>query len=231
MQNIAIITARSGSKGIKDKNIKLLNGKPLMAYSIEAALQAEVFSTVMVSTDSEEYARVAKKYGAEVPFLRSAENSGDNAGSWDVALEVLNCYKNNGKNFDSVCLLQPTSPLRSPKDIIEAYELFTNKSADAVTSVCECEHHIQDMMQLDDSLSLVEFRRNNPDMPRQFYPKVYRLNGAIFIRKIDDSSSRIRIVSDREVAYVMDQDRSIDIDTINDFRYAEFLMRNIAGEL
>ena len=89
MKNIAIIPARSGSKGLPDKNIKILNGVPLIAYSIKAALDSGVFDTVMVSTDSEKYAEIARNYGAEVPFLRSEKNSSDTAGSWDVVKEVL----------------------------------------------------------------------------------------------------------------------------------------------
>ena len=128
MKNIAIITARSGSKGLKDKNIKELNGKPLMAYTIEAALESKQFETVMVSTDSEEYAKIARKYGAEVPFLRSEKTSSDEAGSWDVILEVLENYAELGKMYDTVCLLQPTSPLRKVDDIINSYKILEEKN-------------------------------------------------------------------------------------------------------
>ena len=120
MKNIAIITARSGSKGLPHKNIKLLNGKPLMAWSIEAALKSGMFDTVIVSTDSEEYARIAREYGAEVPFLRSEATSGDNANSWDTVAEVLDNYRKLGREFDTFMLLQPTSPLRSAEDIQRA---------------------------------------------------------------------------------------------------------------
>ena len=99
MKNLAIIPARSGSKGLKDKNIKLLNGKPLMAYTIEAAIQSKMFDEVMVSTDSEEYADIAKKYGAKVPFMRSSELSNDTASSWDVVRDVLHKYKKDGMDL------------------------------------------------------------------------------------------------------------------------------------
>ena len=120
MRNIAIIPARSGSKGIKDKNIKLLNGKPLLAYSIEAAIKSKCFDTVFVSTDSIKYAEIAKQYGAEVPFLRSKKNSKDKSSAWDAVYETLLNYKNMGMNFDSFMYLQPTSPLRTEKNIKEA---------------------------------------------------------------------------------------------------------------
>ena len=109
--NIAIIPARSGSKGLKDKNIKNLLGKPVMAYSIEAALKSGQFSTVMVSTDSEQYAKIALEYGAEVPFFRSKTTSSDTASSWDAVLEVLSEYEKLGQRFSTFCLLQPTSPM------------------------------------------------------------------------------------------------------------------------
>lgn len=117
MKNIAVITARSGSKALVDKNIKLLAGKPLLAYTIEAAKESGCFDTIMVSTDSEKYAVIARDYGAQVPFLRSEATSSDTAGSWDVVREVICQYKELGEVFDSVCLLQPTSPLRTAEDI------------------------------------------------------------------------------------------------------------------
>ena len=101
MKNLAIIPARSGSKGLKDKNIKLLNGNPLMAYSIEAALESGKFDEVMVSTDSAKYADIAKEFGAMVPFLRGERTSGDTASSWDTVKEVLSCYEELGKKFDT----------------------------------------------------------------------------------------------------------------------------------
>ena len=116
MRNIAIIPARSGSKGIKDKNIRLLNGKPLLAYTIEAALKSKCFDVVMVSTDSKKYKKIAEEYEAEVPFLRSEGNSKDYSSPWEVVKEVLERFKALGEEFDTFALLQPTSPLRSAKE-------------------------------------------------------------------------------------------------------------------
>ena len=113
MKSIAIIPARSGSKGLIDKNIRLLCGKPMLAYSIEAAEKSEIFDVVHVSTDSEQYAEIAKNYGADVPFLRGEELSNDTANTWDVVRYVLKKYKELGKYFDVVMVLQPTSPLRT----------------------------------------------------------------------------------------------------------------------
>ena len=135
MRNIAIIIARSGSKGLKNKNIRLLKGKPLMAYTIEAALKSKCFDKVMVSTDSKKYADIAREYGAEVPFLRSKETAKDSTSPWDVVKEVLDQYKLMGEEFDTFALLQPTSPLRDHKDIRNAYKEFDEKKANAVVSM------------------------------------------------------------------------------------------------
>ena len=222
MKNIAIITARSGSKGLLDKNIKLLAGKPLIAYSIEAAIESGCFDTVMVSTDSEKYAEIAKEHGAEVPFLRSEETSGDTAGSWDVVREVLCKYKEMGKSYDSVCLLQPTSPLRKSEDIIAGYKLYEEKYADAVTAVTEVDHSPLWCMTLSEDLSLGEFSKNRRDIPRQLLDTYYRINGALYIQKIVGDGTEL--CGDKEFAYIMPRERSVDIDTELDFKYAELLM-------
>lgn len=223
MGNLAIIPARSGSKGLKDKNIKLLNGIPLLAYSIQEAQESEMFEEIMVSTDSTEYANLARKYGAAVPFLRSKQQSTDSAGSWDVVCEVLLQYQETGRKFDSVCLLQPTSPLRSPQDIKNGYELLEQKNADAITAVCEMDHSPVWSMLLPQDGSLKVFRKQSVNAPRQKLPTYYRINGALYIRKIQYSQQSILVLEEKEYAYIMERKRSIDIDTMDDFKYAEFL--------
>ena len=225
MRNITVIPARSGSKGLKDKNIKELNGKPLLSYSIKAAKEAKLFDEVMVSTDSEKYAEIARCFGANVPFLRSETNSGDRAGSWDVVLEVLCRYLEKGENFDSVCLLQPTSPLRTAQDITGAYKLLEEKQADAVTSVCEVDHSPLWTMTLPENLSMAEFRKKANDRPRQQLPTCYRLNGAIYIRKIEYDKDGICLLENNEFAYIMPREHSVDIDTELDFIFAEAIMK------
>ena len=226
MNNIAIIPARSGSKGLKDKNIKELGGKPLMAYSIEAALKSNQFETVMVSTDSKEYAKVASEYGAEVPFFRSEKTSTDEAGSWDVVLEVLSNYVELGKTYDTVCLLQPTSPLRKVDDIINSYKMLEEKRADAITSVCEVDHSPWWTMKLPSDRSMKEFRKDRRiNAPRQKLDMFYRLNGDVYIRKIKYINDGIEILEQNEYAYIMLKRNSVDIDTIDDFKYAEFLIK------
>lgn len=224
MNNLAIIPARSGSKGVKDKNIKLLGGKPLMAYTIEAALKSRVFNEVMVSTDSSIYASIAKNYGAEVPFLRSRYNSQDSSESWDTVREVLDMYKQQGKNFDTICLLQPTSPLRIYRDIQNAYQKFSSKSAKAVVSICEADHPLSWYNRLPEDECLENFIRQTEDMQRQKEEKYYRINGAIYIVSSEIIKNNLNIYQKGSFAYVMERENSIDIDTELDFLYAETIL-------
>jgi CMP-N,N'-diacetyllegionaminic acid synthase len=226
MKNIAIIPARSGSKGLKDKNIRPLNDKPLIAYSIETAIKTGIFDEIMVSTDSEVYATIAIESGASVPFLRSFTQSSDTAGSWDVVKEVLNGYRLLKREFDTVCLLQPTSPLRRVDDIISAYKLMECKSADSITSVCEMDHSPLWAMVLPKDGSLTDFRKNLNDAPRQQLSTYYRINGAIYIRKVEYGNDYITIKDENEFAYIMDRRNSVDIDTLEDFEIAEFYIKN-----
>ena len=225
MNNIAIIPARSGSKGLKDKNIKMLNGKPLLSYTIEAAVKSGQFEEVMVSTDSEEYAKIAKKYGASVPFLRSLDSSTDTASSWDVVEEVLEAYKSNGREFDTVCLLQPTSPLRDSNDIINAYARYEEKDAIAIVSVCEMEHSPQWSNTLNEEQELNGFIKRNNAIQRQAIEKYYRLNGAIYIVNTEEFCKDRFIYREGCYAYIMEQTKSVDIDTELDFKIAEVYMK------
>lgn len=124
MDNLAIITARGGSKRIPKKNIKEFCGKPIIAYSIEAALASDLFETVMVSTDSDEIAEISKMYGAEVPFMRSGATSNDLADTTDVLKEVLNEYKKREQSFDAFCCIYPTAPFITPEKLKRSFELL-----------------------------------------------------------------------------------------------------------
>lgn len=226
MKNIAVITARSGSKGLKDKNIRLLNGKPLLAYTIEAALQSGVFEEVYVSTDSEEYARIARKYGASVPFLRTEENATDSASSWDTVAEALKRYQERGQQFDTVCLLQPTSPLRTGEDILAGYQLFREKNAAAVLSVTPADHSPLWCGTLPEDGCLDGFISGETlATPRQMLPEYYRINGALYILRTEKVTSRPDLYGKDCFAYVMPRNRSVDIDEELDFHIAEYLMK------
>ena len=223
MKNIAIIPARSGSKGVKDKNIRLLAGKPMIAYSINAAIQSGMFDEVMVSTDSDKYAAIAKEYGASVPFLRSDVTSSDTASSWDMVDEVLLGYKALGETFDTFCLLQPTSPLRTAKDIIMAYDIYKAKADLAVVSVCEAEHSPLWCGHLPDNNEFIGFIEPERMKQRQAEGKFYRLNGAIYIVNVDRFETDKYLYKTGSFAYVMPQERSVDIDSELDFKLASVI--------
>ena len=224
MRDLAIIPARSGSKGLPNKNIRFLGGKPLMAYTIEAALQSGRFDEVMVSTDSFEYMKIAKQYGASVPFIRSEETASDHASSWDMVREVLDCYSKVGRHFDTVCLLQPTCPLRTAVNIIEAYQMFEEKSAVAVVSLCEMEHSPLWANTLNEEKSLNGFVSRANEQPRQALDKYYRFNGAIYIVDIEEFMKDDYIYREGSYGYIMEKENSIDIDDEVDFRLAEALL-------
>lgn len=225
---IAIIPARSGSKGLKDKNIKLFNGNPLLAYSIQAAQESGIFDEIFVSTDSELYADISRKFGASVPFLRSNELSSDTASSWDVVKDVLARYEELGKIFEYVVLLQPTSPLRTSQDIQDAFSLLIEKDANAVVSVCEVDHSPLWCNTLPEDGSLVNFiSKDIVTKSRQKLQTYYRINGAIYVVKTDYLFKVDSIYDSGCYAYRMDKRKSIDIDDQLDFQIAETLFQTI----
>ena len=228
---LAVIPARGGSKGVPHKNIKDLAGKPLIAYTIEAALNSNVFEEVIVSTDSKEIAEISKKYGAEVPFIRPDDISGDLVSSDDVILHALDYFKENGKEFDYVCKLQPTSPLRTAEHIREAYKLLKEKDADFVVSVCECEHSPLWSGVLGKDKSLDNFIMEDVKRAcRQELPTYYRLNGAIYMGKIEAFYNNKSFIGKNGLAFVMRQEDSIDIDSLLDFEIAEVILKH-KGEM
>ncbi|WP_182199779.1 cytidylyltransferase domain-containing protein [Paraliobacillus salinarum] len=228
MSNIAIIPARSGSKGLQDKNIKLLNGKPLIAYTIESAISSQLFEEVFVSTDSEEYAQIAREWGASVPFLRSEFLASDTSSSWDVVKDTILEYKKTGREFDTIALLQPTSPLRTSKDIINGYDVFNGKNANAVVSVCEVEHSPLWCNILPEDHSLEGFiKQEAVGIPRQSLPTYYRVNGALYIVDKDYLMITDSIYKTGCYAALMDKQSSIDIDDIMDFKIAETVILNL----
>ncbi len=225
MKNLAIIPARSGSKGLKDKNIKLLAGLPLIAHSIICAQKSGIFDVIHVSTDSENYAEIAKDYGASVLFLRKPELSTDTASTWDVVISSLAEFKTMGHKFDTVSVLQPTSPLRIAKDIQDGYALYEEKNANAVVSVSEMEHSPLWCNKLDDSLSLDNFiPKELINKGRQQLEKYYRINGALYIVDTNFLDKTFNLFSEKCYAYIMPQERSVDIDSGTDFKLAEMLL-------
>ena len=195
-----------------------------MAYTIEAALQTGIFACVHVSTDSESYADIARKYGADVPFLRDEELALDHSGTWDVVRFVVEKYAQLGEQFDTVTLLQPTSPLRNAEDIRNAFRIYEEKCADSVISVCELEHSIQICNTLGRNGSMQDFIDLNRVGRRQDLETYYRLNGAIYIQKTDILMEKKNLYGEKSFAYVMNKEHSVDIDDLFDFRVAEALI-------
>lgn len=225
MKNLAIIPARSGSKGLKDKNIKELNGKPLLAYSILAAKESNQFDEIIVSTDSKLYAKIAEQWGAIVPYMRSSELSSDTASTWDVVRDIVGRLSESGKNYDTVALLQPTSPLRTAEDIVEGYQLFARKNAQSVIGVCEVDHSPLWSNTIAEDLSLNGFIRPEiSGLQRQDIPTYYRINGALYIVDTTFLLQTKDIFRDRSFAYIMEKRHSIDIDDEFDFVIANALM-------
>ena len=225
MKHLAVIPARSGSKGIPDKNIKPLAGKPLMAYSIEAAVKSGLFDEVLCSTDSEHYAEIARSYGASVPFLRSPETATDTAYAYSAVYEAIDRYHAMGRDFDTYCMLQPTSPLRNAQDIRDAYEIFLSKNANIVLSMEACDHLPVLCNHIGEDGSIEDFVPRGVSSRRQDYPAFYRHNGAIVIADIEARRKDPYMYQARSYAYVMPRERGVDIDAEVDFKYAEFLLR------
>lgn len=226
MRNLAVIPARSGSKGLRDKNIKELAGKPLLAYSVEAAKKSNIFDVIHVSTDSREYADIAQGYGADVPFLRREELASDTSSTWDAIRFVVREYEKSGLHFDTVTVLQPTSPLRTEEDILEAFELFQKKQANMISSVCEVEHSPLWSNTLPSDLSMENFEKDEIALlPRQSLPIYYRENGAIYILRKEHLFSGKNVYKDKCYAYIMKREHSVDIDEELDFQIAKVILQ------
>ena len=223
MKRIAIIPARSGSKGLKDKNIIDLCGKPLIAYSIEAALETSLFDHVIVSTDSEHYAEIAQHYGAEV-MMRGEALSNDKATTFMVLEDIL---KNRlQESIDYFVLLQPTSPLRTSKHITEAIEKFESKIEhfDFLVSMKVAEHAKVLVNPIDDDESLKYFDTDFSNYRRQGY-KDYSPNGAIFIAKPDSYLEQKHFFGAKALSYIMSAEDSVDIDGALDLVVANAIMK------
>jgi len=228
MKILAIVPARSGSKRLPGKNIKDLNGKPLIQWSIESALGIDEISHVMVSTDCEYIADIALRSGAQVPLLRPEKLATDTSSSSAVIKHALGYYKDQGETFDYVLLLQPTSPIRNKKHNEQAIALLRSKEADAVVSVCACEHSPLWTNTLPESMSMEYFIRDKVRGSRsQDLPQSYRLNGAIYLLKVSRFYEEDTLfLSSNIYAYLMDNESSVDIDHELDFLFAEVILKH-----
>ncbi len=223
---LAIIPARGGSKGLAGKNIRPLRGRPLLAHTVAAALNARLVDRVVVSTDDRAIADAALAAGAEVPFLRSPHLAGDDARAADVYLDCCDRLETAGApRIAAFVALQPTSPLRTAKDIDAACALFRSQDADAVVSVCPVEHPPEWLRAIGpDGVLRPLFGGPECNANRQAVRQAYLPNGAIFVLRRDFLAESGTYYSERTYPYVMPRSRSVDIDTIEDFELAEWLL-------
>lgn len=210
---LAIIPARGGSKGVPGKNIRVVGGKPLIAWTIEAAKQSACIDRVILSSDDEAIIEQARRYECEVPFVREARLAQDESTSMDVVVDALDRFP----DFEWVVLLQPTSPLRSALDIDRAIELCKGQNAPACVSVSASQESPYWMFTLRDNSTLEPILPPQVATRRQDLPSVYSLNGAIYVAKTGWLRQNRSFLSAETVAYVMPNQRSLDIDTESDF--------------
>lgn len=223
---IAIIPARSGSKGLPNKNIKKLNGIPLIAYSIECAKSCEFIDEVFVSTDSQEYANIALKYGASVPFLRPENISNDKSQAYDYVSHCIESYVVKfGYEFDYFIVLQPTSPIRKVYHIMDVVKMLIDQKLDSVVSVCKADHIPQIFNHLPENESMYMFYKDDKNsFNRQDFGEYYKLNGSIYAMKVSEFIKHKSYYIENSKAYIMDKKFSIDIDDELDFFMAEKLL-------
>ena len=219
MFTIALIPARGGSKGIPRKNIKLFNSKPLIYWSIKAAFESEFIDRVVVSTEDEEIAEIAKSYSAEVPFLRPKELSLDDSSGIAPVIHALEELP----NVKDLLLLQPTSPLRTAVHIDEIFKIREKFNSDSAVSISLSKRPI--IYKLNKEFQLKIFSENIKPLPRQKLSDFYNLNGALYLSTRESILLNKSFVSDSTIGYIMHEEFSIDIDTQLDWEFAEYLMK------
>jgi CMP-N-acetylneuraminic acid synthetase len=227
---LAIITARGGSKRLPNKNIMLLDDKPLIAHTIKAALDSEYIDDLIVSTDSKAIADVAQSYGANVPFMRPDSLAQDDTTSIDVIIHATNEYeKISGDEYEYIILLQPTSPLRDSSDIDNGIKEMLDKKADAIIGVTPMEHSPLWSNTLNESRSMEGFLKDELKNSRsQDLPDYFRINGALYVCKKDRLIKEHGfMIKDNIYAHVMSNEHSIDIDTKMDFLIAQTIIKEL----
>lgn len=227
MKPLVIIPARGGSKGVPKKNIKLLDNKPLINYTIEAAQNIFDDAVICVTTDDEEIKEIVERTTSlKVPFLRPAELATDNAGSYEVLLHAVDFYEKNGYFADTIVLLQPTSPFRKSHHILEAMKLYS-KDIDMVVSVKETKSNPYYVLFEENSEGFLSKSKDSNVTRRQDCPTVWEFNGAIYIINIQSLKGSGIGSLKKTVKYVMNEIESIDIDTMFDWKLCEFILTGI----
>lgn len=218
---VAIIPARGGSKRIPGKNIKDFCGKPIIAYSIEAAIKSKLFERVIVSTDSEEIALVAKKYGAEVPFMRSAELSDDYAGTSDVIIDALEKLDYSKNNIELACCIYPTAPFIEQKYLVEGYESLKDSTASIAFAATEFSFPILRGFGIGNDGKAKMFWPEHEQSRSQDLPKAYHDAGQFYWYRVNDYIQTGTFSFNGSIPVIMPQINVQDIDTLEDWEYAE----------
>ena len=223
---LGLIPARGGSKGIPKKNIRELSGKPLIAYSIDAALRSELVDRVVVTTDSEEIAAIARSWGADVPFLRPAELAQDGSKTIDCVLHARDELASMGDPYDVIVLLQPTSPLRTARNIDDALACFVNHGEKGLASVSEVIDNPVLVRTLGNDGQLFPILDRGSTVRRQDMEVFYRVNGSIYINRADELTSETSL-NDNPIGFVVSQSEAPDIDTFEDFFRVAKMMESV----
>ena len=230
MKILGLIPARGGSKGVPRKNIKLLLGKPLIAYTIEQALSSLLLNQVILSTDDHEIASIAKDYGLEVPFMRPEELATDEATTFDVVKHTLDYFQSEGKIFDAVCILQVTSPYRPSGSIDESINAFIKSKPDSLISVRKIpdEYNPQWAFKMSHNNRLETFSDEKEIISRrQDLPIYYHRDGAIYITLIDTIKNKGSLLGETILSYPIDSPKLINIDTEEDWDEAERFFKTL----
>lgn len=225
---LAIIPARGGSKRIPGKNIRFLAGEPLICHTIKAALKSKNIGRVIVSTEDDKIAEISRKNGAEV-LVRPAEMADDNSKTIDVLFHLLGEVQKENYEPDIIILLQPTSPLRNETDIDQALDFFSRKKCESLVGVCELPHPFCWALELKKEFLFPVFGLESLKIRSQDAPKKYICNGAIYIASPSALRKNEGFFSEKTLAYVMPREKSLDIDKESDFKLAELILKNYAG--
>jgi len=219
---VAFIPARGGSKGIKRKNIHKIAGKPMIFYTITAALQSKYIDRVLVSTEDEEIALISQEIGAEVPTLRPKELAEDTTTTLEVVLHGINTFLFSQK-WDSMILLQPTQPLRTSEDIDNAIEYYYQNGKKSLVSVSEVDDHPLLVRYFDGKGNMKKLLHHSSTIRRQDMDRFFRVNGAIYINQLCEINPHTSF-NDNEIGFVMEKSHSVDIDDLSDLALAEYYL-------
>lgn len=223
---LALIPARGGSKGIKDKNIMPLHGRPLIAYAIDCGLQSKYVDSVVVTTDSEKIAEVSRQCGARVPFMRPAKYAQDTSTTLVAVIHAVDTLKAMGETYDALLLLQPTQPLRTSQDVDSAIEAYFEKGEEDLVSVSLVSDHPIFVRTIDENGTMHKLLDCSSTCRRQDMPPFYRVNGCIYINNLEKLNEKTSF-GDNPIPFVMERSHSVDIDDLADFYLAEYYLKSI----